>query len=102
MHNMPTEPVNFSKDKLVKALEDERYQWRTVDGLVTDLKMHRETIEELLAGMKQTVVRSSIPDDRGRSLYTTRRHYKRTHGFGDKVLAALSDRIVAADMDKVA
>ena len=74
------------------ALEDERYDWRTVSGLSRQLKLTDSDILNLLQKIED-VVRSS--DETGRSLFTTRSHYEKTHGLGDKLLSALADKVVA-------
>lgn len=78
---------------LVKALEDEKYDWRTVGGLAKELDITEAEVILLLTSMPDQIVRASDAD--GRSLFTTRNHYEQTHGLGDKVLSALADRIVA-------
>ena len=80
-------------EKLVQALEDPRYQWRTVDGLAVDLGLSREEVAEKLAAMRSRIVRSSIPDELGQALYTTRDHYKTTHSVGERLLAAVAGRV---------
>lgn len=79
--------------RIVQALEDPRYEWRTIDGLALETSIPAATIREVLENLDEEVVRSSIPDESGRSLFTTRRHYRQTHGLGARFLAALSDKV---------
>lgn len=81
------------RSAVIAALEDERFDWRTIGGLAKELGITEAEIIALLTSMPEQVVRASSPD--GQSLYTTRNHYEKTHGLGDKVLSALADRIVA-------
>ncbi len=85
--------ITESNAALVRALEDERYQWRTIDSLSEDLGLTREEVARRLMELNGQLLRSSIPDDLGRSLYTTRRHYQATHTFGERLLAAIADRV---------
>lgn len=78
---------------LVHALEDPRYDWRTVRGLTRALGLSEQDVVRTLDSMPDVVVRASTAD--GRTVFTTRRHYEKTHGFGDKLLSALADRVVA-------
>ncbi len=81
------------RDLIIRALEDERYEWRTVDGLSKQIGILEAKVQEVLAGLEQEVVRSSFPDDSGRALYTTRNHYQQTHGVGTRFLNALSAKV---------
>jgi hypothetical protein len=81
------------RNLIVRALEDERYDWRTIDGLSEQTGIPETKVKEVLASLEQVIVRSSIPDDSGRDLYTTRRHYRQTHGVGARFLSALSGRV---------
>jgi hypothetical protein len=78
---------------ILAALEDERYDWRTIKGLAKATGATEAEVVSRLSSMSDQVVRSQDAD--GRSLFTTREHYQKTHGLGDKLLSALADRIVA-------
>ncbi|HZP16731.1 MAG TPA: hypothetical protein VFB00_02110 [Terriglobales bacterium] len=43
--------------------------------------------------MSDQILRTTAAD--GQTLYTTRNHYEKTHDFGDKLLSALADKVVA-------
>jgi DNA-binding IclR family transcriptional regulator len=81
------------RDLVIAALEDRRYEWRTIDGLAEQTGLPSAKVQEILESLQEDLVRSSVPDDRGRSLYTTRKHYRETHGLGARILSALSDRV---------
>jgi hypothetical protein len=81
------------KAAVMRALEDERYDWRTVSGLAGSLKIAEQEVLRVLMSEPDEIVRSSAED--GRNLFTTRNHYEKTHGFGDKLLSALADKVVA-------
>jgi hypothetical protein len=81
------------KTALIKALEDERYDWRTILGLARALGTSEKEIIDLLNAFPDQVVRTTGAD--GQSLFTTRSHYEKTHGFRDKLLSALADKVVA-------
>jgi hypothetical protein len=82
------------KAAIVKALEDQRYQWRTLDGIARTVKATSEAeILRVLDSMPDQIVRTTTAD--GRTVFTTRNHYNETHGFGDKLLSVLTDKVVA-------
>jgi hypothetical protein len=78
---------------VLKALEDESYDWRTISGLARTLDVSDNEIVRTLGSMSDRIVRTTADD--GRTLFTTRDHYEKTHGFGDKLLSALADKVVA-------
>ena len=67
------------KEKLLEALSDPKYSWRTVDGVSRDTGIKPAHVQELVQEMPDLVIRSRIPNKRGEALYATRAHYKRTH-----------------------
>jgi hypothetical protein len=81
------------KTAVIRALEDERYDWRTLDGLATALGTSEREVLGVLNSIPDQIVRAASAD--GQSLFTTRSHYEKTHGFGDKILSALADKVVA-------
>jgi hypothetical protein len=81
------------KTRVLAALEDERYDWRTLNGLGRSVGAREEDILSVLNSMPDQVVRATSAD--GRTVFTTRNHYEKTHGFGDKILSVLTDKIVA-------
>jgi hypothetical protein len=87
------DPAQLSEDDLgkslepalvAKALEDPNWDWRTVKGVAHDTGLTEERVRELLES-SMSVLRSSVPDKEGRSLYTTRQHYKRRRSFLDSL-----------------
>ena len=79
--------------RVIDALEDSRYDWRTVEGVAEQTGVNPSVVRAILKEAEHEIVRSSIPDESGRSLYTTRKHYRQTNGLGTRILSALSDRV---------
>jgi hypothetical protein len=84
---------NDMRHKVIKALENPAYDWRTVPGIAAEVGAPEEDVLEVLQSMKDVVIRTE--DSEGRPIFTTRQHYQQTHGFGDRLLSALSDRVVS-------
>jgi hypothetical protein len=78
---------------VVRALEDPNYEWRTVEGIADQTGFSASCVRQILEELNGEIVRSSIPDESGRNLYTTRRHYRQTQGLGTRILNALSDKV---------
>jgi anti-sigma B factor antagonist len=83
----------ISEDLIMNALDNENYDWRTIEGIATECNLTQRHVEEILEKLQDEVIRSSVPDAKGRQLYTSRAHYKRSQSFLNKSLSALSDRI---------
>jgi hypothetical protein len=89
------DPAQLAEDDLrkslesalvAKALEDPKWDWPSVKGIAKDTGLPEERVRELLAS-SLSVLRSSVPDKEGRSLYTTRQHYKKRRTFLDSLRA---------------
>jgi hypothetical protein len=72
---------------VMKALEDPEWDWRTVAGVAEETGLPEGKVRELLES-STSVIRSSVPDNEGRSLYTTREHYKARRSFLDSLRTA--------------
>ena len=78
---------------VVSALEDPNYEWRTVEGVSEQTGLSASNVRQVLEELNGEIIRSSIPDESGRNLYTTRKHYRETQGLGTRILSALSDKV---------
>jgi hypothetical protein len=79
--------------KIVEALENDRYIWRTVDGIVKDTGLSKVTVENAVQWDDEVdAIVASYPDNKGRTLYTTRRHYQKKRPFGWRVLGAIAGK----------
>jgi hypothetical protein len=78
---------------VVRALEDPNYEWRTVEGVAEQTGLEEANVRETLEELNGEIIRSSVPDESGRNLYTTRKHYRQTQGLGTRILSALSDKV---------
>jgi hypothetical protein len=79
--------------KIVEALENDHYVWRTVDGIVKDTGLPRTTVENGVQWDDEIdAIVASYPDNKGRTLYTTRRHYQKKRPFGWRVLGAIAGK----------
>jgi hypothetical protein len=85
------DPAELSEDELrkcleaalvLKALEDPDWDWRTVEGVAQSTGLPVKRVQEVLES-SAAVMRSSVPDERGRPLYTTREHYRKRRSFFD-------------------
>ena len=89
----PAVPTSKVTVTVIQALEDPRYDWRTLEGLVRATGIRENDVLAILNSMRDQIVSATTAD--GRTVFTTRNHYEKTHGFGDKLLSALADKVVA-------
>ena len=79
--------------KVLKALENPNYKWRTIIGLEKETKLTKDVIQDILKKLDDYVIRSSIPDKNGNILYTTRKHYHEKQNIFTRGLTAISGSI---------
>lgn len=81
--------------RVVKALENPKWDWRTIDGVSEETGIDPHQVALILAFLPNVVdiVQSSVPDKRGRALFTTRNHYNQRQNLANRILSAFSDRI---------
>ncbi len=67
-------------DEIAKALEalaDPNWDWRTVEGVSKETQIPEDRVLEIIEAHTDEIIRSRIPDSKGRALYTTRDHYRK-------------------------
>lgn len=87
--------INPKLKRVVAALEDARYQWRTVKGVSDQTGLSREEVLEELIKLidAEIVIRSSVPSASGEDLYSTRDHFKRFTPLSKRLGAAFRNRV---------
>jgi hypothetical protein len=86
-------PATDKWTKLKTALENPKYEWRTLRGLVREAGLDES---ELLAEMKlheDEIIRSSIPSKSGEDLFTTRDHYRKKASFWDRLTSSVQMKV---------
>lgn len=68
---------------VLKALEDPRWDWRTVEGVARDTGIPENEVLAIIESSADEVIRSRVRDAQGRTLYATRQHYTNRRGFLD-------------------
>jgi len=69
---METSPLSEYDEKVLKSLSDPRFDFRTVEGLSSELGLDEGLVRSVLAHHKDVVRVSSATDKRGRTLYALR------------------------------
>ncbi len=83
--------------RVLRALENPKYDWRTMEGISNETGIDHAEVARILHGISMMypdqIVQSSVPDNKGRPLFTTRRHYYRSRTLAERLLSTFSDRI---------
>lgn len=64
---------------VVNSLQNQQFKWRTISGVSKETHLSKEIVSNIVEGLPNVVIRSRIPDKDGKSLYTTREHYKKSN-----------------------
>lgn len=76
------------KRKVVKALENDQFEWRTLQGLAKETGLATSDVNSILHELGEQVVRTLKKD--GEPLFTTREHYTKTATPTRRFFSALS------------
>lgn len=80
-------------DKIVRAAENPKYRWRTVQGIATETGVSQEVVAHVLSTNTDTFIQAGAPSKSGESLFTTRKRYLETATPSEKFLGALKNRL---------
>jgi hypothetical protein len=87
---MSSDPI---KEKIFEALEDERYEWRSLKGISKQVGVSEEDVLSVIKENADFIVQSSVPSVDGDPLFTTKRHFHAKSSALDKILGAFKGRI---------
>lgn len=76
-------------EKVLRALSNPKYDWRTVDGVSRETGLDRSIVLQIIEGRSDQIIRSRVRDAQGRDLYATRRHYRERHSPAQRFLDQL-------------
>jgi hypothetical protein len=81
--------------RVVRALENPKWDWRTIEGISEETGISPQQVASIIRYLPNVVdvVQSSVPDIKGRPLFTTRKHYNQRQNFANRILSVFSDRI---------
>lgn len=77
------------EEKIIKALSNSKYDWRTLEGVSQETGLNQDEILEFIESKPDIFIKSRIPDEKGRSLYATREHYRATNSIWKRTLDQL-------------
>lgn len=86
--------TNDDRVKVIKALENPKYKWRTVRGVAQESGLPEQRVGEIVSRTKGLVVQSSVPSTDGLPLYTTRRHLREKGTTVERLFGAFKNRAI--------
>jgi len=80
-------------DKVVAALENSKYDWRTIEGVTRETGLSFNDVFSVLKklDLEGKLVQARNPDEKGRDLFTTREYYNKTRSLIDKIKSSWAD-----------
>lgn len=79
---------------VLKALENPKYKWRTIDGISAEAKLDPSLVRRVISEAPDQIVRSSVPSESGQALFATREHIRKVSSVGAKLLGAIKNRLI--------
>lgn len=73
--------MSLEEEKIVAALRDEKWDYRTAAGVAEETGIPIKTVRAFLESRKDIIWKSSIPDKRGRDLYTLNDRHSQSKEF---------------------
>lgn len=66
---------------IVRALGDTKWEYRTVEGIAAETKLEASVVAAFLESRKDLVWKSSVPDKKGRDLFTLNNRHSQSKEF---------------------
>lgn len=90
-----TIPRSESRDvSVIEALENPNFKWRTLGGVAGETSISIEEVREVLKRHDRKIIQCSRNAEGGAGLYTTRKHYKRSSPFWERLVSTIVNRPV--------
>lgn len=80
-------------DRMLKALRDEKFVWRTVRGLSAEIGIPGDAVVGILTQLGEEVIQSSVPSKDGEALYASKSHFRKHGRTIGKILGAFKGRV---------
>lgn len=90
---IPLAPDVTETQLVFEALENPAYLWRSAEGISAETHLPLEIVKQIILVESDRLIRSIVPDEKGRPLYTTPEHYRAHAGILRRALSALSDQV---------
>jgi hypothetical protein len=90
----PPSDLQLATENVWKALNSERYDWRSIDGLAEETGLDKVAVSTILeTQLGNAVVRSTDKNQPGTYLYATRDRYNKIRGPWNRVLSLITNQV---------
>lgn len=79
-------------EKVIAALENPKYKWRTIDGISREAGVAPDKVVDALKA-SDIVARSSVASKSGDALFTTRARFRQSASVAQKLRGAFTNRL---------
>ena len=74
------------EEQIINALSNPKFSWRTLEGVSRETGLDQSEILEFIESKPDLFIKSLIPDEKGRALYATREHYRKSNSIWQRTL----------------
>lgn len=86
--------LNSATESVWNALDSDRYDWRSIDGIATETGLDKLAISTILENrLGNEVVRAVDKNQPGKFLYATRARYNKIRGPWNRVLSLITNQV---------
>ncbi|MFA6223844.1 MAG: hypothetical protein WC647_16180 [Desulfomonilaceae bacterium] len=82
-----------TRNKVIGALGNPKYKWRTVQGVAKETGIEPEIVESVIENDVDEVIRSSFPGPNQEELFTTRANYEKKASFVERFRSFFTNRL---------
>lgn len=79
-------------DRVICALDDKKYKWRTISGVSKATGISTERVKELISENSELIIQSSALSPAGEPLFTTRSKHNKEASAWARIGSALRNR----------
>lgn len=79
-------------DRVIRALDDKKYKWRTISGVSKATGISTERVKELISENSGLIIQSSALSPAGEPLFTTRSKHNKEASAWARIGSALRNR----------
>ncbi|MBN3471517.1 hypothetical protein G0D98_24300 [Pseudomonas savastanoi pv. phaseolicola] len=79
-------------EKVILALEDKNYKWRTISGISKYTGISPERVKEIIGKNSTAIIQSSAFSPMGEALFTTRNKHSKESSTWSRIGSALRNR----------
>ena len=74
------------EEQIINSLSNPKFSWRTLEGVSRETGLNQDEILQFIESKPDLFIKSRIPDEKGRALYATREHYRKSTSIWQRTL----------------